>query len=78
MKVGAYDAKTHLSELLDKAVSGEKVLITRHGVAVAVLQAADPPPVMGVAAALDAARALRADCSASAKDIREWIGEGRR
>ncbi len=37
--VGAYQAKTHLPALLDEVTKGEKVIITRHGVPVAVLSA---------------------------------------
>ena len=33
--VGAYDAKTHFSELLERVVKGEEVTITRHGAPVA-------------------------------------------
>ncbi|MCU0575044.1 MAG: type II toxin-antitoxin system prevent-host-death family antitoxin, partial [Syntrophobacteraceae bacterium] len=39
--VGAYDAKTHLSKLLELVGKGEKITITRHGVPVAVLQPAE-------------------------------------
>ena len=35
--VGAFEAKTHLSNLLDKVESGEDVLITRHGKPIAML-----------------------------------------
>jgi prevent-host-death family protein len=35
--VGAYDAKTHLPQLLDVVAAGESVIITRHGVPVAKL-----------------------------------------
>ncbi|MBI2823934.1 MAG: type II toxin-antitoxin system Phd/YefM family antitoxin [Planctomycetia bacterium] len=35
--VGAYDAKTHFSELLERVESGEEVTITRHGTPVARL-----------------------------------------
>lgn len=38
--VGAFAAKTHLSELLDRVEKGEEIVITRHGVAVAVLKPA--------------------------------------
>jgi prevent-host-death family protein len=31
IEIGAYEAKTHLSALLDKVEQGEEVLITRHG-----------------------------------------------
>ncbi|NTU41548.1 MAG: type II toxin-antitoxin system prevent-host-death family antitoxin [Nitrospirales bacterium] len=39
--VGAYEAKTHFTKLLDRASKGEKITITKHGVPVAVLQPAD-------------------------------------
>jgi len=35
--VGAFDAKTHLAELLDRVGRGEKITITRHGVPAAML-----------------------------------------
>ena len=35
--VGAFEAKTHLSTLLDRVARGEEVLITRHGQPVARL-----------------------------------------
>jgi prevent-host-death family protein len=34
---GAYEAKTHFSELLERAAAGEQITITRHGVPVARL-----------------------------------------
>lgn len=37
--VGAYEAKTHLSQLLDEVARGETITITRHGVPAAVLAA---------------------------------------
>ncbi len=39
--VGAYEAKTKLSELLERVTKGERFIITKHGVPVAVLEAAD-------------------------------------
>jgi prevent-host-death family protein len=35
--VGAYEAKTHLSQLLDRVEGGETITITRHGKPVARL-----------------------------------------
>jgi prevent-host-death family protein len=35
--IGAFEAKTHLSELLDLAAVGERITITRRGKAVAML-----------------------------------------
>lgn len=35
--IGAYDAKTHFSELLEKVASGAEITITKHGTPVARL-----------------------------------------
>ena len=35
--VGAYEAKTHLSDLLERVGKGERITITRHGVPIAML-----------------------------------------
>lgn len=78
MTVGAYEAKTRLSELLDEVSRGGKVVITRHGVPVAVLQPAESVAVSGVDAAMDAARQLRKDCAIPPGELREWLEEGRK
>ncbi len=36
-EVGSYEAKTHLSKLLERVAEGERITITRHGVPVAQL-----------------------------------------
>lgn len=36
-RVGAYEAKTHFSELLERVAAGEEITITRHGSPVARL-----------------------------------------
>ena len=36
-QIGAYEAKTHLPKLLNKVSKGEKIIITKHGVPVAIL-----------------------------------------
>ena len=41
MKINVYAAKTHLSRLIDRAMSGEDVVITRHGRPVARLVSAE-------------------------------------
>ena len=55
IEVGTYEAKTRLSELIDKAEAGETVVITRHGRPVARLV----PERRGAPRA--SARDLRAD-----------------
>ncbi len=37
MEVGAYEAKTNLSRLLEKVEQGERITLTRHGRPVAML-----------------------------------------
>jgi prevent-host-death family protein len=39
--VGAFEAKTHLSQLLERVSRGERITIEKHGVPVAVLQPVD-------------------------------------
>jgi prevent-host-death family protein len=41
--VSLYEAKTHLSHLVDRALRGEQVVITRHGRPVVRLVPAAPP-----------------------------------
>lgn len=76
-EIGAYEAKTHLSELLDRAAAGESITITRHGVPVAMLV---PPPArrtMTVQEAIAAVREFRKGRHATKAEIREWMEEGR-
>lgn len=40
--VGCYEAKTHLSRLLDEVANGETITITKYGVPVAMIVPAEP------------------------------------
>ena len=42
MAIGAYEAKTHFSQLLDRVENGERITITKHGRPVAMLVPAEP------------------------------------
>ncbi len=75
--VGAFDAKTRLSELLDAVERGDVVTITRHGRPVAELRRAGPAPPLPLREALVEARALRAGVRATGEEIEDWIEEGR-
>lgn len=57
-EIGAHDAKTHLSELLDRVERGEELVITRRGRAIARLMPITPGH--DVAAARTAAASLLA------------------
>lgn len=76
-EVGAFEAKTHLSELLTAVEAGETVTITRRGKAVARLM-----PVHGESsgrlAAIARLRALGAQAGLTAADVLSMRDEGRR
>ena len=75
-QVGAYEAKTHLPQLLEKVALGERITITKHGRCVAVLQ-----PVEGgssVNHAIDAIKEFRQGKCLQADSIKSMIEEGRR
>jgi prevent-host-death family protein len=40
-RIGAFEAKTHFSSLLDRVANGEEITITKHGKAVARLVSAE-------------------------------------
>lgn len=75
--VGTFEAKTHLSSLLDKVEAGEDVVITRHGRAVAHLTKAKNNTLSDVDDAIARLKALRvgATLDANWKDLRD---EGRK
>lgn len=77
--IGAYEAKTHLGQLLAAVARGETVTITKHGVPVAMLV---PPPETArpdVDAAIDAwLEARKGITLGDGLSIREMIEEGRR
>jgi prevent-host-death family protein len=76
--VGAYEAKTHLSELLERVAKGEKITITKHGVPVAMLV---PPPAAekpDVEAAVEALLEFGKGRTLGDLTIRDLIEEGRR
>ena len=77
--VGAYEAKTHLSQLLDEVANGETITITRHGVPVAVLAPAPQERRMSTEEIVEAFRELRKQVKPLDRvTIREMIEEGRR
>lgn len=71
--VGAYEAKTHLSELLNRVESGERITITRHGKAVALLVpvpgAADRTTADAVQGLLEFREAHRLGADLSVKEL---------
>jgi len=76
--IGAYEAKTHLPQLLERVSRGDRITITKHGVPVAVLQPYDPDKRIDVAAVIAELRAFRAQNRLDDLTIHDMIAEGRR
>jgi len=78
-EVGAYEAKTHLSALLDRVEDGETITITRHGKPVARLVPLPGAPDRTVDEAVDGLLAFRNGHSlGSDLTVKELIREGRK
>lgn len=76
--VGAFEAKTHLSALLDRVERGEEILITKHGRPVARLAPVQAAPSAQAREAVEALRRFRATHSLGGLDWRELRDEGRK
>jgi prevent-host-death family protein len=78
-RVGAYQAKTHLSELLEKVEAGEEITITKHGAPIAKLV-----PIKKDAsaeervAAIQRIQMLGRGLSLGGLKIKDFVSEGRR
>jgi prevent-host-death family protein len=75
---GAFEAKTHLSELLDLVALGERITITRRGAAVAMLVPLAEDEARTPAEAAATLRDLRSGVTLAGIDLRELIEQGRR
>jgi antitoxin (DNA-binding transcriptional repressor) of toxin-antitoxin stability system len=78
--MGFYEARTHLSELLDQVAKGKKVLITRRGKPAALLS---PPPVEAGKDVRQVVKEMllyrdRQKRTRGGLSVRELIEEGRR
>jgi prevent-host-death family protein len=77
--VGAFEAKTHLSDLLDRVGQGEKITITRHGVPVAMMvPVEDTESRLTHHEVVEGMRALRKRMKPDSMSVREMVNEGRR
>ena len=77
--VGAYEAKTHLSELLERVEAGEEITITKHGTPVAKLVPAKKKTTpQERAAAIARIRQLSQGLSLGGLKIKDLIAEGRK
>ena len=76
--VGAYEAKTHLSSLLERVAQGESVMITKHGQPVAVMQPVEDEGLPPVDSVISKLREFRRGIRLEGMELRELIEEGRR
>ena len=74
---GAYEAKTRFSELIRRVSRGEQIVITHHGVPVAVLAPIEPTSTQSPREVIASIKALREGRSLGDLSIRDLIAEGR-
>ena len=76
-QIGAFEAKTHLPQLLRRVTAGERFVITRHGRPVAELIPFRATDTDKVRAAIDDLKAFQATHSLGGLSVRDMIEEGR-
>ena len=76
--VGAYEAKTHLSRLLERVSNGEQFTITKHGVPVAMLVPVNNSRKEEILKAIQGLEELSKGCTLGGLKIKDMIEEGRR
>lgn len=80
--VGAFEAKTKFSELLDAVERGEEVVITRRGLPVArlvgIAERDQPARVAALVGDIRRTRERMGETGISIADIVAWKAEGRR
>jgi prevent-host-death family protein len=76
--IGAYEAKSRLSELLDRAERGERIIITRNGRPSAVLQFVKAYGKQDLQEVIDSILAFRKGRRLESGELRSMVDEGRR
>jgi prevent-host-death family protein len=76
--VGAFEAKTHLNELLERVSRGETIRITRRGIPVAQLVPPEESGQTDLKQVVAEIREIRKGASLGGLTFRELIDEGRR
>ncbi len=78
--IGSFEAKTHLSQLLERVAEGEEFTITKHGKPVARLVPVTPDkPKPDIRAAIEALEAFsKGNTLGEGVTIRDLIEDGRR
>ena len=76
--IGAFDAKAHLSLLLQKVKRGKRYTITLRGVPVADLIPSESMVRTDPQVAIEAMRGMTKVRSVSPETLMQWIAEGRK
>lgn len=75
-EIGAYEAKTHLSKLLEQVEKGQRFVITKHGRPVAELVPVMRPDAERARMAIDTLRELRRRLERRGLTLRGLLAEG--
>ena len=75
--IGAYEAKTHFSKLVERVARGERITVTRHGIPVMTMQPVSTHPKMPPEDVIAAIKVFRKERRLDGLSIREMIEEGR-
>ena len=76
-QVGAYEAKTRLSQLLEQVARGEEIIITKHGVPVAALIPVAGSRQQDPQVTIAAIKVFRRGRRLAGLSIRQLVEEGR-
>ncbi|KAA0214714.1 MAG: type II toxin-antitoxin system prevent-host-death family antitoxin [Lautropia sp.] len=74
--VSAYDAKTHLPRLLERAAKGERFVITRHGRPVAQLIPFEDADAAAIGRALERVEKIRAQLARQGVTLAGALAQG--
>ena len=78
LQVGAFEAKTQLSKLLELARKGQRVVITKHGVPVAELVPPSDTRRVEPQGIIKELKTIRGRTKTGKETIKQMIEEGRR
>ena len=76
--VGAYEAKTHLSSLLERVAKGETITTTKHGQPIVVMQPVGERELPALDSVVADLREFRRGNRLAGLKLRDLIEEGRR
>jgi prevent-host-death family protein len=75
--IGAYEAKTHLPRLLEEVSKGKEIVITKHGVPVAILRPYDDRKKYASKATINKLKQFRKDKRLDGLNLKAIIEAGR-